>query len=102
MTQVHYFQRYSQRENVDTNNTLLLLSRIQVEDPRLLRNVLPALFSDSIRLCGERQNSAARKRQAKRRRLQVRWNDGFGVIPTALALPGSAALRGSDAFGSSQ
>jgi hypothetical protein len=47
MTQVHYFQRYSQRENVDTNNTLLLLSRIQVEDPRLLRDVLSALFSDS-------------------------------------------------------
>lgn len=46
MSSVHYFQRFSQRENVDTNNTLLLLSRIQVSDPRLLRNVLAELFAD--------------------------------------------------------
>ena len=46
MSNVHYFQRFSQRENVDTNNTLLLLSRIQVSDPRLLRNVLAELFAD--------------------------------------------------------
>ena len=46
MARVHYFQRYSQQENVDTNNTLLLLSRIQAEDPRLLGDVLTALFSD--------------------------------------------------------
>src|SRR5579862_1370091 len=46
MSQIHYFQRYSQKENVDTNNTLLLLSRIQAEDPRLLRAVLLALFSE--------------------------------------------------------
>jgi len=46
MSTVHYFQRFSQRENVDTNNTLLLLSRIQVSDPRLLRSVLGELFAD--------------------------------------------------------
>lgn len=46
MSSVHYFQRFSQRENVDTNNTLLLLSRLQISDPRLLRNVLAELFAD--------------------------------------------------------
>ena len=46
MSDVHYFQRFSQRENVDTNNTLLLFSRIQVTDPRLFRNVLAELFAD--------------------------------------------------------
>jgi hypothetical protein len=48
MTKVHYFQRFSQRENVHTNNTLLLLSRIQVADPRLLRSVLGQLFADLV------------------------------------------------------
>ena len=46
MSRIHYFQRFSQRENVDTNNTLLLLSRIQSTDPRLLRAILVELFSD--------------------------------------------------------
>lgn len=31
MSQIHYFQRYSQRENVVTNNTLLLLARLYEE-----------------------------------------------------------------------
>ncbi len=46
MNNVHYFQRFSQKENVHTNNTLLLLSRIQVTDPRLLRSVLGELFGE--------------------------------------------------------
>ncbi len=44
MGQIHYFQRYSQQENVHTNNTLLLLSRIQAHDPRKLRAVLENLL----------------------------------------------------------
>lgn len=46
MGTVHYFQRFSTQENVDTNNTLLLLSRIQATDPRLLRAVLSELLED--------------------------------------------------------
>lgn len=48
MSRVHYFQRFSQKENVDTNNTLLLLSRIQASDPRLFRKVLAELFGDEL------------------------------------------------------
>ncbi len=47
MSQIHYFQRFSQQENVDTNNTLLLLSRIQATDQRLIRGVLANLFTDA-------------------------------------------------------
>lgn len=47
MAHLHYFQRYSQRENVDTNNALLLLSRIQAHDPRKLRVVLEELFAET-------------------------------------------------------
>jgi hypothetical protein len=45
MNNVRYFQRFSQKENVHTNNTLLLLSRTQVTDPRLLRGILGELFA---------------------------------------------------------
>lgn len=34
MSKLHYFQRYSQRENVVTNNTLLLLSRLYAHSPQ--------------------------------------------------------------------
>jgi hypothetical protein len=44
VTAIHYFQRYSQKENVITNNTLLLLSRLQAHDPRALGRVLNALL----------------------------------------------------------
>lgn len=40
MSKVHYFQRYSQRENVATNNTLLLLSRLYAHDPSYLAGFL--------------------------------------------------------------
>jgi hypothetical protein len=33
MSQIHYFQRYSQKENVVTNNTLLLFSRLYAYSP---------------------------------------------------------------------
>jgi hypothetical protein len=48
MSDLYFFQRFSQRENVDTNNTLLLLSLIQASDPRLLQDVLAVLFGDDI------------------------------------------------------
>ena len=40
MSKVHYFQRYSQRENVATNNTLLLISRLYAHDPSYLEAFL--------------------------------------------------------------
>lgn len=44
MSRIHYFQRYSQRENVVTNNTLLLFSRLHVERPALFDRVLNGLL----------------------------------------------------------
>ena len=45
MSKVHYFPRYSQRENVITNNTLLLLNLIYKESPALFEDVLNELFN---------------------------------------------------------
>ncbi len=47
MSRVHYFQRYSQPENVHTNNALLFLSRIQAHDARLLQDVLLELMKET-------------------------------------------------------
>lgn len=44
MSKVHYFPRYSQRENVITNNTLLLLNLFYKESPTLFEDVLNFLF----------------------------------------------------------
>ena len=44
MSKVHYFPRYSQRENVITNNTLLLLNLLYKERPALFEDVLNLLF----------------------------------------------------------
>lgn len=46
MSNIHYFQRYSQRENVTTNNTLLLFSRLYSSDRRLFEEFLNALLSE--------------------------------------------------------
>lgn len=46
MSEIHYFQRYSQPENVVTNNTLLLLQRLYQYRPRLLQDTLAGLFDD--------------------------------------------------------
>lgn len=46
MSDIHYFQRYSQPENVVTNNTLLLLQRLYQYRPRLLQDTLSGLFDD--------------------------------------------------------
>jgi hypothetical protein len=45
MARVHDFQRYSQKENVATNNTLLLLSRLYQYRPSLLEKVLNTLVA---------------------------------------------------------
>lgn len=44
MGSVHIFQRFSQQENVVTNNTLLLLSRIHRENADMFTDVLGDLF----------------------------------------------------------
>lgn len=46
MSAVHYFQRYSQRENVTTNNTLLLLSRLYNESSLKFGQLLNGLLDD--------------------------------------------------------
>lgn len=46
MADVHYFQRYSQRENVVTNNTLLLLSRLNQEEPKIFEQYVASLLED--------------------------------------------------------
>ncbi len=46
MGSIHYFQRYCQREDVVTNNTLLLLSRLYHYDPKKLLNVITAIADD--------------------------------------------------------
>lgn len=48
MSSIHYFQRYSQQENVATNNTLLLLSRFYQEKPVYFQRILANLEIDDI------------------------------------------------------
>lgn len=47
MSSIHYFQRYSQKENVVTNNTLLLLFRIYNESVSKFSLILNTLFDGS-------------------------------------------------------
>lgn len=46
MSNIHYFQRYSQKENVVTNNTLLLLSRLYNESPIKFKQFLNGLTNE--------------------------------------------------------
>lgn len=46
MQDIHYFQRYSQPENVVTNNTLLLLSRLYHHSSQKFSLLLSSLFED--------------------------------------------------------
>ncbi|WP_354129864.1 hypothetical protein [Bradyrhizobium sp. RT3b] len=48
MTQVHYFPRYSQRENFETNNTLLLLHRLYDFSRFRFEKLLSALLRDAV------------------------------------------------------
>lgn len=51
MSSVHYFQRYSQKENVVTNNTLLLFSRLYNSSPSRFEDFLNSFLSgDGIEL----------------------------------------------------
>lgn len=47
MSTIHYFQRYSQAENVATNNTLLLLSRLYHHSPNKFKGFLNDLLDDT-------------------------------------------------------
>ena len=44
----HYFQRYHSKENVDTNNAILLLSRLYLNSPSDFYNFLDILIEDRI------------------------------------------------------
>lgn len=50
MSKIHYFPRYNKNENVTTNHTLHLLSRIYLESPKILENILQDL-------CGEKSEN---------------------------------------------
>jgi len=46
MSNIHYFQRYTQKENVVTNNTLLLLSRLNSYSASRFDAFLNSIISD--------------------------------------------------------
>jgi hypothetical protein len=48
MSDIHYFQRYSTKENAVTNTTLHLFSRIYEHSPRRLRLLVNEVFDDDI------------------------------------------------------
>jgi hypothetical protein len=47
MSSIHYFQRYTQAENVATNNTLLLFSRLYQHSPNKFKGLLNDLLEDT-------------------------------------------------------
>ncbi len=47
MSSIHYFQRYSQPENVATNNTLLLFSRLYQHSSNKFKGFLNELLDDT-------------------------------------------------------
>ncbi|KNY29529.1 hypothetical protein [Pseudobacteroides cellulosolvens] len=47
MSNIHYFPRYSQKENMVTNNTLLLFSRLYNNSPDKFRRLINAILEDS-------------------------------------------------------
>lgn len=50
MGQIHYFQRYSSRENAVTNNTLQLFARIYEQSPGQLANLLTEITGENIEI----------------------------------------------------
>jgi hypothetical protein len=48
MSKIHYFQRYTQKENVVTNNTLLLFSRLYNDSPSRFEDFINELLIDDI------------------------------------------------------
>lgn len=47
MSNIHYFQRYSQKENMVTNNTMLLFSRLYHHDTNQFNTFIKTLFEES-------------------------------------------------------
>ncbi len=47
---IHYFQRYSSRENAVTNNTLLLFAKIYEHSPLQLANLLSEITGENIEI----------------------------------------------------
>lgn len=52
MKEVHYFQRFSKKEDVVTNNTLLLFERLQHHSARIFQQILRALISNDDLIVG--------------------------------------------------
>jgi len=52
MREVHYFQRFSKKEDVVTNNTLLLFKRLQHHSAQIFQQVLRALLSSDELVVG--------------------------------------------------
>lgn len=48
MSKIHYFQRYSQKENVVTNNTLLLFSRLYNDSPSRFEDFINSLLASDM------------------------------------------------------
>lgn len=48
MSKIHYFQRYHQKENVVTNNTLLLFSRLYNYSPKKFKQFIDSLLDKEI------------------------------------------------------
>jgi len=46
LSKIHYFQRYSQKENVVTNNTLLLFSRLYNDSPSRFEDFINSLLTN--------------------------------------------------------
>lgn len=47
MSNIHYFPRYSQKENMVTNNTLLLFSRLYNNSPEKFARLINAILEES-------------------------------------------------------
>jgi hypothetical protein len=70
MSNIHYFQRYSQKENMVTNNTLLLFSRLYNESPKKFEMFINNLLeNDAI----EELNTMVQFKQQEK--------SGTGTIP---------------------
>jgi hypothetical protein len=66
MSKIHYFQRYSQKENAVTNNTMLLLSRLYNDSPKRFEDFLNSLISDSDTNCDIGPNFSQQEGNATR------------------------------------
>ncbi|MGH2638107.1 MAG: hypothetical protein ACRDF4_02305, partial [Rhabdochlamydiaceae bacterium] len=65
MSDIHYFQRYSERENVVTNNTLLLFSRLYNASPQKFSSFLKELLDLQENIIGARFSQQVRTKDIK-------------------------------------